>query len=107
MTGDEPGRLLLSRCTHCQSLFVPRVGPCPHCGGVGVAPAAVPARGIVRAATSLESPAAGWKAPHRLAIVELAEGVLLLAVAENELPVVGKHVALRRDGETFRTSPEV
>jgi hypothetical protein len=65
------------------------------------------ARGIVRAATSLESPAAGWKAPHRLAIVELAEGVLLLAVVEGEPPAVGSRVALRRDGETFRTSPEL
>ncbi|MCI4349415.1 MAG: hypothetical protein L3J93_04270 [Thermoplasmata archaeon] len=45
------------------------------------------------------APAAGWKAPHRLALVAAAEDVRILALVEGDLPEPGSVVGLElRDG---------
>lgn len=93
--------ILVSRCGHCHGRFLPRPGPCPRCGSLETVPNPVDPIGTVRAATSLEAPAAGWRAPHRLALVELAESVHVLAVVDGELPPIGAVVAVWRDGEIY------
>lgn len=98
----------LSRCEACTGRFLPTDGACPHCGATDVRPYASPALGTVLAATELTSPAEGWHAPHRLALVEMPEAVHLLAIVEGPLPVAGALVSVRRDGEVYRvrTEPE-
>jgi uncharacterized OB-fold protein len=61
----------------------------------------IPAIGEVLAATELAHPAPGWAAPHRLVLVEAAEGVRLLAVVEGPLPAVGARVTVARQGDHF------
>ncbi|MGI0132196.1 MAG: Zn-ribbon domain-containing OB-fold protein [Thermoplasmata archaeon] len=104
MSDLETAPLLLARCPNCHGRFLPRPGPCPRCGSAGMVPHPVEPVGTVRAATSLEAPAAGWPSPHRLALVEVAESVHLLAVIDGELPSVGQEVVIRRDGEVYRAS---
>jgi uncharacterized OB-fold protein len=96
--------LLVSRCPSCTLRYLPRPGPCPKCGSSAAEPFAIPPRGTVLAATELLSPAAGWPSPHRLALVELAQGVRVLTIAEGALPAVGADVVVQRDGETYRSS---
>jgi uncharacterized OB-fold protein len=97
-----PGTIVVSRCGACHSRFLPRSGPCPRCGSVEVFPASVPAVGVVLAATELKVPPAGWTAPHRLVLVELAQSVRVLAVGDSELPRTGAKVTVVRDGELYR-----
>ena len=94
--------LLVSRCPSCTLRYLPRSGPCPKCGSTEVAPLSLPPQGRVLAATELSSPAAGWPNPHRIALVELAEAVRLLAVVEGPLPETGSVVTVLRDGEAYR-----
>jgi uncharacterized OB-fold protein len=94
--------LLLSRCESCSLRYLPREGPCPRCGAVRPAPLPVPPVGHVLAATELLSPAAGWPSPHRLALVEVAEAVRLLARVDGELPALGATVGVTKDGEAYR-----
>ncbi len=100
MTAD--GSLEVRRCETCQSRYLPTDGPCPQCGGLASLPLAVPPRGSVLAATELQYPAAGWTAPHPIALVEVAEGVRLLGIVEGPLPATGELVEVRRDGEVYR-----
>jgi hypothetical protein len=58
----------------------------------------------VLAATELTSPAAGWPTPHRIALVELAQAVRLLALVDGPMPVHGDLVAVVRDGDLYRVS---
>ena len=99
-----PAELIMSRCRHCRSTFVPRPGACPRCGSTEVVPRLVPAVGHVRAATSLEVPAAGWPTPHPLLLVELAEEVRVLVLGAMPLPAVGAEVSVVRDGELYRVA---
>jgi uncharacterized OB-fold protein len=94
--------LEMSRCASCHAEFLPRPGPCPRCGSLQIEPIALPARGTVRAATELSAPATGWNSPHRLALVEIAEGIRLLCVASGSLPEVGATVRVVRDGAIYR-----
>jgi len=96
----------LRRCGACQARFLPTDGGCPKCGSTDVQPYWAPALGTVLAATELSAPAPGWHAPHRLALVEFAESVRLLAVVEGALPAPGSIVAVRRDGDIYRARPE-
>ena len=98
---DAP-TLLISRCANCHGRFMPRPGPCPFCGSGELQPESVPARGRVLAATALESPAAGWTAPHRLVLVEIAQAVRLLAIAADALPAVDEELTVERDGDVYR-----
>jgi uncharacterized OB-fold protein len=94
--------LEMSRCASCHAEFFPRPGPCPRCGSAQVESITVPARGTVRAATELLAPATGWSAPHRLALVEIVEGIRLLCVVSGPLPVAGDSVTIARDGAVYR-----
>lgn len=94
--------LVMLRCESCEAEFAPRPGPCPRCGGVHTEPFDIDAGGQVLAATELEVPSAGWTAPHRLALVEVAGGIRLLCIVRGSLPAPGDGATVTRDGETYR-----
>lgn len=94
--------LLISRCPSCTLRYLPRAGPCPKCGSFEVVPMSIPPQGTVLAATELANPAAGWPTPHRIALVEVAESVRLLAIVDGPVPAAGTLVTVNRDGETYR-----
>ncbi len=102
----EPETLEISRCASCQARFLPTDAPCPRCGSTEREPYAVAAGGTVLASTELVHPAAGWESPHRLALVEVAEEVRLLAIVDGELPAVGSAVRVRLDGDIYRARAE-
>ena len=91
----------IRRCDTCHVAFVPGRTHCPRCGSTALRPATLPASGTVLAATELLVPPAGFDAPHRLALLELEEGVRLLATTRGELPAVGEKRRVRREGERF------
>jgi uncharacterized OB-fold protein len=99
MTEAAPIRIV--RCEHCHGRFLPGPTACPRCGSRELVAGEVPARASVLAATELHAPAAGWPTPHRLAIVEAAEQVRILAVVPGPLPVVGDVVEVRQKGELY------
>jgi len=92
----------LVRCDACQTRFLPTDGPCPKCGSSRCTPYAASAVGKVLAATELHCPASGWQAPHRLALVEFADAVRVLAIIEGVVPAPGALVEVRRDGDVYR-----
>jgi uncharacterized OB-fold protein len=94
--------ILVSRCGECTLRYLPRAGPCPRCGASRPIPVSVPPFGAVLAATELHHPAPGWPNPHRIALVELAESVRVLAVVEGELPAAGAPVEIFHEGEVYR-----
>jgi uncharacterized OB-fold protein len=98
--------LVLSRCESCRSRFLPTDGPCPRCGSLDVRAYTAPALGAVLAATELTTPAEGWKAPHRLALIEVPESVRLIAIVDGPLPTVGDVVSIRHDAGVYRASPD-
>jgi uncharacterized OB-fold protein len=98
----EPAPLSISRCGECHSRFLPRSGPCPRCGSVEIFPESLPSVGVVLAATELHAPSAGWTAPHRLVLVELAQSVRVLCVTSEELPGIDAKVVVARDGDLYR-----
>lgn len=89
-----PRALEVARCPACRTSLLPRVGPCPRCGAAQLVPHQLPPRAIVLAATELLHPPAGWSSPHRLALVELAEGVRVLARVEGPVPRPGDEVVV-------------
>jgi uncharacterized OB-fold protein len=99
MTGRE---ILISRCAECTLRYLPRAGPCPRCGASRPLPVSIPPFGVVLAATELSNPAAGWTAPHRIALVEMAESVRVLAVVGGELPAIGTPVEVLHEGNSYR-----
>ncbi len=96
---SPPPPLELRRCAQCHSLFLPRPGVCPRCGGADVSPAAVDPVGTVLVATQVEYPMTGFSSPHRLVLVELPESVRVLAMVVGELPSPGSTVQLRQEGD--------
>lgn len=98
----NPLPLLVSRCDSCTLRYLPRAGPCPRCGASTPLPLSIPPFGIVLAATELTSPAQGWPNPHRIALIELAESVRVLAIVEGEMPTMGRAVVVVHEGETYR-----
>ena len=96
------GTIDIARCAACLARFLPADGPCPRCGAVGVVTFPVPGLGKVLAATELLVPPPGVPAPHRLMIVEIAEGVRLLASTDEPLPTRGTLVSVRKDGDIYR-----
>jgi len=101
----EP-ELALTRCLSCHARFLPRDGPCPKCASTECAPYSVAPVGRVLAATELHYPPTGWHSPHRLALVEAADAVRLLAVVEGPLPTAGALVEVRQDGDLYRARSE-
>lgn len=100
------GTLELSRCHACQARFLPSDGPCPKCHSPDCSQYTTSAVGKVLAATELHYPASGWHAPHRLALVEVADGVRLLAIVDGALPVPGALVEVRHEKDVYRARPE-
>lgn len=98
---EAPPALPIGRCESCHARFLARPGPCPQCGSAQVALTTVPPEGIVLAAVELTAPAAGWSAPHRLALVELADGVRVLCRVEGALPAEGERQRVRADGAGY------
>ena len=98
--------LELTRCLSCHARYLPTDGPCPKCGSVESASYAVAPVGRVLASTELHYPPTGFHSPHRLALVEAADAVRLLAVVEGPLPVAGALVEVRRDGDVYRARSE-
>jgi uncharacterized protein len=97
--------LELARCEACKSRFLPPEGRCPRCGSGRVEPYTAPPDGTVIAASELVYPPPGWAPPHRLALVEVADGVRLLGVVDGSLPALGAPVVVRRDGAIYRFRP--
>ncbi len=97
--------LLVSRCPSCSLRYLPRTGPCPKCGASEAVPFSIPPKGTVLAATEITSPAAGWPAPHRLVLVELAQAVRVLCIGEGPLPAAGSGVEVVRDGDRYHFAP--
>ena len=102
MSSPAGAPLSLARCVRCHGRFLPRSGPCPRCGANEVVEDPVAPTGTVRAATAIESPAQGWPAPHRLALIEVADSVHVLAIVEGDLPALGAAVTVWRDGAVYR-----
>ncbi len=98
--------ITISRCGSCQAHFLPSDGPCPRCGSTDIRAVEVPALGQVLVATELAYPAAGWTAPHVLALIEIAEGVRVLAIVEGPTPARETVVSVRRDGPVYRARSE-
>lgn len=96
----------LVRCRSCQTRFLPTDGPCPKCGSKECTPYATSAIGKVLAATELHYPASGWHAPHRLALIEMADTVRVLAIVDGPLPVAGALVEVRHEEAVYRARPE-
>jgi len=98
--------LVLSQCRACQTRFLPSDGPCPKCGSTDIAPYHTSAVGRVLAATELHYPSTGWHTPHRLALIEVADAVRVLATVEGPLPVAGALVEVHHDRDIYRAKPE-
>ena len=98
--------LELARCEACHSRFLPSDGPCPKCGSRACVVYSTSAVGKVLVATELQYPATGWTAPHPLVLVELSDGVRVLAIGEGPLPAVGALVEVRRERDLYRARPE-
>ena len=96
----------LVRCDACHTRFLPTDGPCPKCGSRQCVPYSTSAVGKVLVATELQYPSTGWTAPHPLVLVELADGVRVLAISEGLLPAAGALVEVRRDRDVYRARPE-
>jgi uncharacterized OB-fold protein len=103
---EEPAAITLGRCDSCSARFLPTEGPCPRCASVATQSYSVPGLGAVLAATELVNPPPRWTSPHRLALVEVADGVRLLGVVDASLPAPGDMVSVRRDGEIYRVRGE-
>jgi uncharacterized OB-fold protein len=97
----DPATILVRRCSNCHSSSLPREGPCPRCGSPDVAPQSISSEGAVLASTELQNPSVGWSSPHRLALVELADSVRVLALVLGPLPEVGSRQRVERDGDRY------
>jgi len=98
----EVNTLELAGCLSCHARFLPTDGPCPRCGSTDCSPYSASPVGRVLAATELQYPASGWHAPHRLALIELADAVRVLAIVDVALPTAGDLVEVRKDGDVYR-----
>ena len=102
---NAPSDLEVLECHECHGRFLPRPGACPRCGSRDVRPGTIPPSAVVLAATELLAPAAGWSAPHRLAIAEATQQVRVLGVVRGPLPAPGDVVVVRRVGDLYEISP--
>jgi len=102
MSEGEPAGLSLGKCSTCHARFVPVDGPCPRCGSGSTERYSSPGVGTVLASTSLEVPPPGWPGPHPLTLVEVEDGVRLLAIPDLPLPPAGTLVEVRAEGALYR-----
>jgi uncharacterized OB-fold protein len=101
MTPSAPD-LEVVRCPSCHGTFSPPRTCCPRCGQRAVMAGRLPAQGIVIGATELSVPPAGWSAPHRLVLVELSEGMRVLATGPSPTPALGTLVHVVRSNAGYR-----
>ena len=90
------------RCRSCHRTFTPPRPCCPGCGNRTLEPGRLPNEGIVIAATELAVAPLGWKTPHPLLLIELAEGLRVLAVGPRPIPEIGGSVRVAKDAEGYR-----
>ena len=78
--GDEP-TLLGSRCTACGAHHFPRHDTCPYCSTEDPVPTELTGSGTLWAWTAITSPPPGYQGevPYGLGIVELSEGIRVIA----------------------------
>jgi hypothetical protein len=98
---SDPVGVLLGKCLVCHVRFAPGDGPCPKCGSASTERYSAPPVATTLAATSLEVPPPGWEKPHALALVELEDGVRLLALVDGPLPRPGELLEIRLDGDLY------
>ena len=94
-TGTET--LLYQRCRSCRAVWYFRRGFCPSCGAADVEALPSKGRGVVHAATLVCRPAtaeARALVPFTIALVDLAEGVRVMAHGDRDLKI-GDAVSLR------------
>ena len=77
--GVREGRLLVQRCTGCDQLRHPPLPMCPHCRSLEWAPADLSGRGRVWAWILSHHPSAPDDEPRIVVLVEMEEGVRLVA----------------------------
>jgi len=102
VSGRATEGLLLAKCLSCHARFAPPDVPCPRCGSTGTETYRAAPGATVLAATSLEVPPPGWERPHRLALVEVEDGVRLIVIVEGGLPPAGSRVSVWADGPVYR-----
>jgi uncharacterized OB-fold protein len=103
MTSGPPD-LTVMRCSVCSHVSLPGDGPCPHCGAQDLRPISVAPQATVIAATELLSVATGWTSPHRLAMVEVPQGVRLLAIVNGNLPAIGSRVDVTMENGLYHVT---
>ncbi len=105
MIDPSPAPMAAVRCPACRAGYLDRLPPCPRCGHGTLDAITVPARGRVLAATELSLPPPGFRAPHRLVLVEAAEGVRLLARADEHALAVDAEVEIVPSADGVRVRP--
>ena len=83
-TLGQPG-LVYENCTDCGRNWYFQRGFCPHCGSIAVAMHPSACLGTIHAVTVVErAPSPEWKtlAPYGLALIDLDEGVRVMAHAQ-------------------------
>ncbi|MCI4367053.1 MAG: hypothetical protein L3K08_04825 [Thermoplasmata archaeon] len=95
------GELEALRCPLCKGTFSPPRVCCPRCGQRSLSAGRLPAEGVVLASTELAVPTSEWPAPHPLLLVELAEGMRVLATCRGPIPVLGATVKVLRSGSGY------
>lgn len=78
--GLEDQHLLIQQCSDCKELRHPPEPMCPHCHSVRSAPAQMAGTGTIYSfAVHYHPPLPGFEMPHPIGIVELDEGVRVVA----------------------------
>ena len=99
---SDPSAVPLGKCLACHARFAPGDGPCPKCGSASTERYPAPPVATTLAATVLEVPPPGWEKPHALALVELEDGVRLLALVDGPLPGAGELLEVRLEAGLYR-----
>ncbi|MHB1435579.1 MAG: PhlB family protein [Thermoplasmata archaeon] len=93
-------------CASCPTVYLPRPGACPVCGETAHSLRTISADAVVLAATELSTPAEGWTAPHRIALVELTGGIrVLVEWTSNRLPAPGTPARVESEAGRYRARP--
>ncbi|GAC1653756.1 MAG: Zn-ribbon domain-containing OB-fold protein [Candidatus Dormibacteraceae bacterium] len=92
--GIAAGRLRIQRCTDCgRHVFYPRA-VCPHCTGDALEWVIASGRGVVHSFTTVHRTAEEFReeVPFTVALIDLAEGVRMMARLDHAQPAVGMAV---------------
>ena len=92
--GAAAGRLRIQRCTECgRHVFYPRA-VCPHCTGDALEWITASGRGVVHSFTTVHRTGEEFRdeVPFTVALIDLQEGVRMMARLDHAQPVVGMAV---------------